>query len=77
MAWYLSSGSEQESLAWVYMKKFVGFEVLTAVVMKSTIFSDITLCSSLKVNRRFGGIYRLQDGLSTDCTALYPRRWYS
>jgi hypothetical protein len=28
----------------------VRFEVLTAVVMKSSIFWDITLCSSLKVN---------------------------
>jgi hypothetical protein len=35
-----------------------GFEVLTAVVMKSTIFWDITPCSPLKVNQRFGGIYR-------------------
>jgi hypothetical protein len=29
----------------------VGFEVLTPVVMKSTIFRDITPCSPLKVNR--------------------------
>jgi hypothetical protein len=27
--------------------------------MKSTIFSEITPCSPLKVNRRFGGTYRL------------------
>jgi hypothetical protein len=33
----------------------VGFEVLTPVVMKSTIFWDITPCSPLRVNRRFGG----------------------
>jgi hypothetical protein len=33
----------------------VGFEVLTAVVMKSYIFWDITPCIPLKVNRRFGG----------------------
>jgi hypothetical protein len=33
----------------------VGFEVLTAVVMKSTIFWDITPCSPLSVSRRFGG----------------------
>jgi hypothetical protein len=33
---------------------FVGSEVLTAVVMKSIIFWDITPCSQLKVNRRFG-----------------------
>jgi hypothetical protein len=37
----------------------VGFEVLTAVVMKSSIFWDITPCSPLKVNRSFGGTYRL------------------
>jgi hypothetical protein len=38
----------------------VGFEVLTAVVIKSTIFWDIRPCSPLKVNRRFGGKYRLR-----------------
>jgi hypothetical protein len=32
-----------------------GFEVLTAVIMKSTIFWDMTPCSPLKFNRRFGG----------------------
>jgi hypothetical protein len=37
---------------------YVGSEVLTAVVMKSTIFWDITLCSLLSVNRLFGGTYR-------------------
>jgi hypothetical protein len=39
--------------------KNVGFEVLTAVVMKSTIFWDIKPCSPLKVNRRFWRTYRL------------------
>jgi hypothetical protein len=38
---------------------YVGFEVLTAVVMKSSVFWDITPCSPLKVNRHFGGTYRL------------------
>jgi hypothetical protein len=38
----------------------VGFEVLRAVVMKSTIFLDITPCSLLKVKRRFGGTYRFR-----------------
>jgi hypothetical protein len=33
----------------------VGFEVLTAVVMKSSIFCDITPCCPLKANRRFEG----------------------
>jgi hypothetical protein len=37
----------------------VGSEVLTAVVMKSTIFWDITPSSPLRANRRFGGTYRL------------------
>jgi hypothetical protein len=68
--------------------------------IKRTTFWDITPCSPLKVNRRFGGTYRLhlqvrkisrarnqvesrwQAGpnvgcLSTEYTALYPRRWYS
>jgi hypothetical protein len=33
----------------------VGFEVLTAVVMKSIIFWNMTPCSPLSFNRRFGG----------------------
>jgi hypothetical protein len=37
----------------------VGFQVFTAVVMKSIIFWDITRCSPLSLNRRFGGTYRL------------------
>jgi hypothetical protein len=35
------------------------FEVLTAVVMKSSIFWDIMSCSTLKVNRHFGGTCHL------------------
>jgi hypothetical protein len=38
----------------VYRANLVVFEVLTAVVMKSTILWDITPCSPLKVNGRFG-----------------------
>jgi hypothetical protein len=38
---------------------YLGFAVLTAVVMKSTIFWNITPCSPLRVNRRFGGTHRL------------------
>jgi hypothetical protein len=37
----------------------VGFEVFTAVVMKSSIFWDIMPCSPLSVRRCFGGTYRL------------------
>jgi hypothetical protein len=35
----------------------VGFEVFTSVVMKSINFWDMTPCSPLSVNRRFGGTY--------------------
>jgi hypothetical protein len=33
---------------------FVGFEVVTAVVMKITVFRDMNPCSTFKFNRRFG-----------------------
>jgi hypothetical protein len=36
-----------------------GFEVLTAAVMKSCIFGNVTPCSQFKAKRYFGGIYRL------------------
>jgi hypothetical protein len=38
---------------------FVVSEVLTAMVMKSSIFWDITPCSPLKINRSFEGKCRL------------------
>jgi hypothetical protein len=48
--------------------KYAGFEVFTMVVMESTIFWDITPCSPLKFNRRFGGTYRLHlQGLLATC----------
>jgi hypothetical protein len=37
----------------------VGFEVLTEVVMKCSVFWDITPCSPLKVKQLFGGTYHL------------------
>jgi hypothetical protein len=43
----------------VYTLIPVGFEVLTAVVMKIPVFWDITPYSSLKVNQLFGGKCRL------------------
>jgi hypothetical protein len=39
--------------------KYAGFEVLTAVVMKISIFCVITPCSPLKFNRRFAGTCRV------------------
>jgi hypothetical protein len=46
---------------WTLLKRnmnmnFVTPELLTAVVMKSSVLWDITPCGSLKVNRCFGGI---------------------
>jgi hypothetical protein len=38
----------------------IGIAVLAPVVMKSSILWDIMPCSPLKVNRRFGGTYRLR-----------------
>jgi hypothetical protein len=43
----------------IIMQKYAGFEVPAAVVTNSTIFSDIMLCSSMNVNRRFRGTFRL------------------
>jgi hypothetical protein len=70
-----------------YFSGLVGFEVPTAVVMKSTIFWDITPCSPLSFNRHFGEIYRLhlqgqkisraRNQRETRWQALYPRRWSS
>jgi hypothetical protein len=37
------------------MVTFIGFEVLTAVIMKCSVVWDITPCSSFKVSRSFGG----------------------
>jgi hypothetical protein len=39
--------------------KIIGFEVITAVTMKNSVFLDITLCSPMKVNQCFGGTYCL------------------
>jgi hypothetical protein len=36
-----------------------GFEVLTRVIIKSTISLDVTRCSPVHVHRRFGGTYYL------------------
>jgi hypothetical protein len=47
----------------------VGLEVLTAVVMKSPIFWDITPCSRLKISLRFGWTCRLH--LQQDPLAIY------
>jgi hypothetical protein len=49
-----------------------GSEVSTAVVMKCTVFWDITTCSPLKANRCFGGAHRLhvQGRISQENTSV-------
>jgi hypothetical protein len=50
-------GVIQEIFKWFI--HFIGCEVFTAVFMKSSFFWEITPCSPLKDNRRFGGTCRL------------------
>jgi hypothetical protein len=40
-----------------YAETNIRFDILTPVLINSIILWDITSCSSLKVNRRFGGIH--------------------
>jgi hypothetical protein len=54
-----TSTKQVASRALFWRKTHAGFEVLRAVAMYSPIFLDIKPCSSLKVNRRFGGRCRL------------------
>jgi hypothetical protein len=57
--------------------QYAGFEVLTAVVMKSTVFWDITPYSSLNVNQRFGGTYclHLQGQRISWARSQHESRW--
>jgi hypothetical protein len=41
-------------------KTRVGLDDLTAVLMKISVFWDITTCSPVKVNQHFGGTHHLQ-----------------
>jgi hypothetical protein len=50
----------------------VGFEVLTAVVMKSSMFWDITPCNPLEINRRFGGTFLHLQGRRMSQARNYP-----
>jgi hypothetical protein len=51
----------------------VGIEVLTAVVMKSSFFWDITPCSQLEDNRHFGEIHHLQSAYHLLSRWYFPR----
>jgi hypothetical protein len=56
---------------------YVGIEVLVAVRMKSPISWDITACSPLKVNLRFGGTCRvhLQVRIINQARNQHEIRW--
>jgi hypothetical protein len=54
-----SSVSRSKSSKKPAISRHLGSEILTVVVMKSTIIWDIMPCSLLKVTRHFGGTYRL------------------
>jgi hypothetical protein len=51
----VETGGKYKIVVWSIF--LVRFEVLTVVVTKSTVFWYLMLCSLLKVNRHFGGIY--------------------
>jgi hypothetical protein len=56
----------------------VGFQVLTEVVMKSSILWYITSCSPLNVNQRFGGTCPLHlQGIRITCSTLVSHLPYS
>jgi hypothetical protein len=38
---------------------YIGFEVFTAVTMKNAVFWGVVPCRCGRLNRRFGGSYRL------------------
>jgi hypothetical protein len=56
-------------IEWLYG----GFEVLTAVAMKNSIFCDITTCRPAKDNRSFAGTYLLhhQGGIVNQATTRH------
>jgi hypothetical protein len=59
---------------------FVGSEVFTETVIENSVFCDITPCSLLKVNRRFGGtcrLYLLQSYRLAACFMLVSCSAYS
>jgi hypothetical protein len=53
------SVSRIHDLRWQEERRWLGFQVITAMLMKGSIFRDITPCSPLKVNWSFGRTYRL------------------
>jgi hypothetical protein len=71
--WYTYTGISPVNLSIIHIE----FEVLTAVVMRSSIFWDITLYSMLKINRRFGGTccLHLHGGRTNQVRNQLELRW--
>jgi hypothetical protein len=61
-SWSYTYTSPNAFMLWCLIKHrdnftLVGFQILQALDVKSSVFCDITPCSLLKIIRRFGGIY--------------------
>jgi hypothetical protein len=55
----------------------LGFQVLTAMIMKNVIFWDIAPCSSLKINWRLGEKYRYVSTADGSNSSLWNFSWRS
>jgi hypothetical protein len=65
--------SNESPCYYIHTDKYVGFEVLTAVVMKSAILWDTTPCSPLKFNRRFGVTRQIEAICSSETSVDFQR----
>jgi hypothetical protein len=82
-SWSYTSTSPNVFMLWCLTKHknnftLIGFEVLKVLVMKSSVFWDITPFSPLKIIRRFGGTHLLghQVPLATFFMLIYCLAYY-
>jgi hypothetical protein len=75
--WKCNSRADKTSLIILLTENndLVGFQVFTAVVMKSNTCWDVTPCSPSKVSRRFGGTYRQLVSCTDDFWSWRWRRY--
>jgi hypothetical protein len=66
----LHSHRRENLKSYMVISVFVGLEVLTAVIMKSSVFWDITPYTQIEVHGRFGRKFRLKSSASK----IMPRR---
>jgi hypothetical protein len=55
--------------------RYVGAEVFTVVVMKISVFRDLTTCSLMRVSRRFGWTYRHHLQIPSKCKLSKKPVW--